>query len=172
MNTIDLGKRIKEARIAKKMTQSEVVGTFITRNMLSQIESGAAMPSIKTLEYLSKVLELPITLLVDDESNDPIEALLTAKRLLQNKDYFSLIAMKENIPDALIDEFYALLTIAHLELAKMSFEGKDFRIALRFAQEAIDYAGAGMYANEIKKSESIRLFNACAEELKKQNDNT
>ena len=47
-----LGKRIKEARLAKKMTQSEVVGDFITRNMLSQIESGAATPSLKSLEYL------------------------------------------------------------------------------------------------------------------------
>ena len=53
-----LGKRIKEARLAKKMTQSEVVGNFITRNMLSQIESGSATPSVKTLEYLCKVLEI------------------------------------------------------------------------------------------------------------------
>ena len=30
MNSEELGKRIKEARLAKKMTQSELVGTFIT----------------------------------------------------------------------------------------------------------------------------------------------
>lgn len=52
MTPEERGRRIKEARISKKMTQSEVVGTFITRNMLSQIESGAAAPSLKTLEYL------------------------------------------------------------------------------------------------------------------------
>ena len=40
MTPEERGRRIKEARISKKMTQSEVVGTFITRNMLSQIESG------------------------------------------------------------------------------------------------------------------------------------
>ena len=50
MNAAELGRRIKEARIAKKMTQSQVVGTFITRNMLSQIENGNALPSITTLE--------------------------------------------------------------------------------------------------------------------------
>lgn len=55
MDSIELGKRIREARLSKKMTQSEVVGTFITRNMLSQIESGTATPSFKTLEYLSGV---------------------------------------------------------------------------------------------------------------------
>lgn len=31
MENNTLGKRIKEARLAKKMTQSEVVGDFITR---------------------------------------------------------------------------------------------------------------------------------------------
>ena len=60
MENNTLGKRIKEARLAKKMTQSEVVGDFITRNMLSQIESGSATPSVKTLEYLCKVLEIEL----------------------------------------------------------------------------------------------------------------
>ena len=65
-----LGKRIKEARLAKKMTQSEVVGDFITRNMLSQIESGSATPSVKTLEYLCKVLEKVIDALVTEGVGD------------------------------------------------------------------------------------------------------
>ncbi|MCL1823576.1 MAG: helix-turn-helix transcriptional regulator [Oscillospiraceae bacterium] len=60
MNGLLLGKRLKEARLSKKMTQSDVVGGYITRNMLSQIESGAAFPSIRTLEYLSGVLEVPM----------------------------------------------------------------------------------------------------------------
>jgi transcriptional regulator with XRE-family HTH domain len=67
-----LGKKLKEARLAKKMTQSDVVGGFITRNMLSQIESGAAFPSIRTLEYLSGVLEIPMAELVTDgEAAEP-----------------------------------------------------------------------------------------------------
>lgn len=76
MENNTLGKRIKEARLAKKMTQSEVVGDFITRNMLSQIESGSATPSVKTLEYLCKVLEIePNTLLPDenDSKNAPAQ---------------------------------------------------------------------------------------------------
>ena len=34
MDAHTIGQRIKEARLAKKMTQAEVVGDFITRNML------------------------------------------------------------------------------------------------------------------------------------------
>ncbi|MDR2531828.1 MAG: helix-turn-helix domain-containing protein [Oscillospiraceae bacterium] len=67
MNGIILGKRIKEARLSKKMTQSDVVGGYITRNMLSQIESGAAFPSIRTLEYLSGVLGVPMSELIAEE---------------------------------------------------------------------------------------------------------
>ena len=59
MNAAELGHVIKEARIAKKMTQSQVVGNFITWNMLSQIENGNALPSLPTLEYLAEVLDLP-----------------------------------------------------------------------------------------------------------------
>ena len=67
MDRSEIGHIIKEARLAKKMTQSQVVGDFITRNMLSQIESGTAVPSIKTLEYLSKKLDISIHLLTPEE---------------------------------------------------------------------------------------------------------
>ena len=67
MGRAELGRRLKEARLARRMTQSEVVGDFITRNMLSQIESGSAMPSVTTLEYLSKRLEIPFEQLMEDE---------------------------------------------------------------------------------------------------------
>jgi len=71
MNGLVLGKKLKEARLAKKMTQSDVVGSYITRNMLSQIESGAAFPSIRTLEYLSGVLEVPMSELLTDSDDLP-----------------------------------------------------------------------------------------------------
>ena len=70
MNNTLLGKKLKEARLAKKMTQSDVVGGYITRNMLSQIESGCACPSIRTLEYLSGVLEIPMSELVSESESE------------------------------------------------------------------------------------------------------
>ena len=67
MNPKLLGQRIKEARLAKKMTQTEVVGSFITRNMLSQIENGSARPSMKTLQYLSARLGKPVSFFLEEE---------------------------------------------------------------------------------------------------------
>ena len=62
MTNAELGRIIKEARIARRMTQSEVVGDFITRNMLSQIENGNAAPSMRTLQYLMDVLDIHINI--------------------------------------------------------------------------------------------------------------
>ena len=50
---MDIGKKIKELRSAKLMTQTELAGHEITRNMLSRIENGAALPSIGTVIYLA-----------------------------------------------------------------------------------------------------------------------
>ena len=81
MTAAELGKKIKEARLAKKMTQAEVVGDFITRNMLSQIESGTAMPSVKTLSYLAGVLGLSTEQLLpaDGGESDAFRVLQRAK---------------------------------------------------------------------------------------------
>ena len=54
-----LGQKIKAARQEKGLTQKELVGNYITRNMLSKIENDAATPSVRTLEYLAGVLGLP-----------------------------------------------------------------------------------------------------------------
>ena len=43
-----LGQKLKQTRLARGMTQSQVVGDRITRNMLSQIENDLASPSVGT----------------------------------------------------------------------------------------------------------------------------
>ena len=53
-----LGQKLKQTRLARGMTQSQVVGDRITRNMLSQIENDLASPSVGTLEYLASVLNV------------------------------------------------------------------------------------------------------------------
>ena len=54
-----MGEKIRHARQSKGMTQRQVAGDRITRNMLSKIENGSATPSIKTLNYIAERLGLP-----------------------------------------------------------------------------------------------------------------
>ena len=59
-NTLEIGKRIRKARLEAGLSQSQLCGDQITRNMLSQIENGSANPSLSTLSYVSQVLRKPV----------------------------------------------------------------------------------------------------------------
>ena len=56
-NTI--GKKIRELRLQKGMTQAALAGDTVTRNMLSQIENGVAQPSVTTIIEIAERLEVP-----------------------------------------------------------------------------------------------------------------
>lgn len=171
MDSIALGKKIKEARIAKKMTQNEVVGNFITRNMLSQIESGTANPSIKTLKYLSNVLNIPLNQLISDSgqesTSEPLQKLLCVKKLFQEQKYEKLIECAKDYPSELSDEFSALLTRSYLELAKKAEQNDNNQKASKYVSLALEYADRGLYANSVIKSEAVLLLNDIAQKLSK-----
>lgn len=66
-----IGQRIREARLGRQMTQQELVGDYITRNMLSKIENDAATPSVRTLEYLAGAMGLPPGAFLSDTPTEP-----------------------------------------------------------------------------------------------------
>lgn len=178
MNSIELGKRIKEARIAKKMTQSEVVGSFITRNMLSQIESGTANPSIKTLEYLAGVLGLPVMYLVNDEDESSVLSicgpenltlLSCAKDAYKSGDYKTAIEkLTPFLGDdggILYDESAAILSRCYLALAKAASESGDTQSAIAHATRANELADIGVYRSREIKTTAVLLLDSLAERL-------
>ena len=61
-----LGAKIKRARIDAHMNQSELAGGSVTRNMISQIETGAALPSLTTLCVIAERLGVPAGVLLGD----------------------------------------------------------------------------------------------------------
>lgn len=61
------GERIRQARLALGMTQQELCGDQITRNMLSMIERGVSKPSVQTLRYLAERLGLGVDDLLTDD---------------------------------------------------------------------------------------------------------
>ena len=64
---MSIGEKIKKKRKILGLTQSDVAGDKISRNMLSLIENGVASPSLETLQYLSKKLDIRIEYLVSDD---------------------------------------------------------------------------------------------------------
>lgn len=183
MTALERGKRIKEARISKKMTQSEVVGNFITRNMLSQIESGTATPSVKTLEYLAETLDIPISELMPStgselyedirgelrsEQNVPLEKLILAKELYSAGRYREAAAeiSSEQDTGGLSDEFYAVKARCLYMLAR-EFAEEDTVKAVEYAKESAALSELGFYANSELKTEAVKLVSVLAEKLAK-----
>ena len=56
-----MGQRILQARLEAGLSQRELAGEEITRNMLSSLEHDAANPSVATLRYLSDRLGKPVS---------------------------------------------------------------------------------------------------------------
>lgn len=178
MDNITLGRRIKEARLAKKMTQNEVVGTFITRNMLSQIESGSATPSIKTLEYLCKVLEIPVEQLMLPEENpkeisvcladSPSEKYLELKQDFLQENYEIVFQkIKEFLDDThpYYDEGCAIYSRSCLKCSLTAFQDGDFHRALDLARWSSQYAQLGCYASRDIRTQALMLMDNIAEHL-------
>lgn len=185
MNNIELGKKIREIRISKRMTQNDVVGTFITRNMLSQIENGTACPSIKTLEYIASVLEIPLEQLVasdsaeenqTDASNsenaaantsgtgngsaDYIAILSMSKAKYMSKEYKEVINLLSSISDKscpIYDEANALLARAYFELAKLSRQSNKLTEASKYANQTVIFAGNGIYSSDELMMKAYRI---------------
>lgn len=56
-----MGERIRQARVEAGLSQRQLAGESMTRNMLSALEHDTAKPSVSTLQYLSEKLCKPIS---------------------------------------------------------------------------------------------------------------
>ncbi len=80
---MELGEKIKQARLEAGLSQRQLCGEEITRNMLSLIENGAAKPSMKTLTVLARRLGKPVSYFLDDNAPDPSDLTESAEALRQ-----------------------------------------------------------------------------------------
>lgn len=63
-----LGEKIKQARLEAGLSQRQLCGEEVTRNMLSQIENGSARPSMGTLSYFAARLGKPISYFLEESA--------------------------------------------------------------------------------------------------------
>ena len=82
-DAMDMGAKIRQARLDAGLSQRQLCGEEITRNMLSLIENGAAKPSMKTLTVLARRLGKPVGWFLEDTAPDPSELTGSADALRQ-----------------------------------------------------------------------------------------
>ncbi|ETI70729.1 helix-turn-helix domain-containing protein [Neobacillus vireti] len=81
-----LGERIREIRKKKKMTLEELAGEELTKGMLSLIENNKANPSMESLTYIAKRLDVEVTDLLEEISMHELRETLDKAEELFNVD--------------------------------------------------------------------------------------
>lgn len=96
-----LGERIKKLRKQKKLTQTELVGERLTKGMLSLIENGKAQPSMESLRFIAKQLNVDVDYLVDDGTLPMLRNLYTTieedverRKLLRDPEELQSLTIK------------------------------------------------------------------------------
>lgn len=83
---MDLGEKIRRARLEAGLSQRQLCGNEITRNMLSLIENGAARPSMKTLSLLAQRLGKPVSFFLEEHAGDSSDLITSADALRQAEE--------------------------------------------------------------------------------------
>lgn len=89
---MDLGQKLRAARLEKGLSQRQLSENLITRNMLSQIENGSAKPSLPTLQALAQRLEKPVQFFLEEGSSATVSTLEQDDALLLR---WALAALRE-----------------------------------------------------------------------------
>lgn len=77
---MELGEKLLKARQEAGLSQRQLCGDVITRNMLSQIEHGTAKPSMATLQYLASRLGKSVSYFLEEEEVSPNQTLMDHAR--------------------------------------------------------------------------------------------
>lgn len=133
------GEKIRQLRKARHLTQKDLVGEEITRNMLSRIESGVALPSLSTLCFLADRLGVPAGFLLDESASlfsyRKQTVLPAVKDLFKAGKYRDALRLwKKEFGEECDDESAYLLAVCATECALLSLR----RGALRTMETELD----------------------------------
>jgi len=164
-----LGQKIRQARMNAGLTQKELVGDHITRNMLSKIENDNATPSVKTLEFLAGRLGLSTAYLMSDltfsDGTSP-DGLDEMRRAYKEGRYEDCISLLQNSQTAgTTDEGYLLRSLADLAAAREYLAVHNYEKAKYFADSADYYNKQGLYYSAEIDAEMSLILAECANVL-------
>lgn len=136
---MELGQLLKQARLESGLSQRQLCGDQITRNMLSQIEHGTARPSMETLRYLAGRLGKPISFFLEEDAASPNQALIQRARAAWcDGDHCAVLqALEEWTPDGIFDaEAYLLQTLSYLATAQTALDNGHIPYARTLLEKA------------------------------------
>ncbi len=156
---MELGEKLRAARLEAGLSQRALCGDEITRNMLSQIENGTAQPSMKTLRYLSSRLGKSMSYFLEESmpASPNAQRILLARRCYDLGDWMGTIRqLKEyKVPDPVFDRERDLLwSFSSLALAEEALREKK----APYARELLEQVVVPVYAGrEILRQKLLLL---------------
>lgn len=134
---MELGQKIRQVRLEAGLSQRQLCGDVITRNMLSQIENGSARPSMSTLQYLAATLGKPIGFFLEETvpvlPNLPV---MEQARQAQGAEVLSVLESYQ-APDPVFDrERWLLEALACMDMAKQALAEEKYAYARELLQQA------------------------------------
>lgn len=147
---MNIGKRIRRLRLSKLMTQADLAGDQITRNMLCNIERGTALPSLPTAMYLAGRLGVPVGLLLAEEGGEfPYRKMIempNIRRAFAAGDFTGCLSLlHSSFPAERDDELSLLCAEAEFGAARNAFEGGRFRRAAAAFDRGVTAAEQTVY---------------------------
>ena len=138
---MELSARIKAARLEAGLSQRQLCGDVITRNMLSLIESGRARPSMDTLQHFSRVLGKPLSWFLEENAvTSPNQAIMAqCEEAYAAGEYSKVLPLLETYhgPDMVFDGTrYLLETLTCQALATQALKDGKKAYALHLLEQA------------------------------------
>lgn len=150
-----LGEKLRTARHEAGLSQRQLCGDTITRNMLSQIENGNANPSMATLAVLASRLGKPLSWFLGEEQTGNSAAMALARSCYDRQDARATLEALAGYrgPDGDFDREWALLSaLARLDLAR----------------QALDDGRPGLAETYLADAQPLIASAYCREELERQ----
>ena len=162
-----LGEKIKAARLERRLSQSELAGDEITRNMLSAIESDKANPSLKTLSYLANRLSLPLSYLFAENEEQllrkKLDVISTIKNSFKDNEYEQCISLIMDV-GFIDDELALMLSTCHFNLGRAYVISGSLKSAKKHLELSLKYADMTIYDTESIKALSL-MYSAIADNI-------
>ena len=164
---MNLGEKIKKARLEAKMTQAELAGNKITRNMLSQIENGLAQPSLSTITYLANRLGVPAGYLLSEGEEEFVyyktRVMRNIKKAYADKNFELCREMCYSSFEEFDDELELILTDCCEGAAEEKIREGQLRLGRDLLDESIRHSRKTVYSTVTQRNRAYLMFNLLQE---------
>ncbi len=159
---MELGERLRQARQEAGLSQRQLCGDTITRNMLSQIENGSARPSMDTLRELAARLGKPMGYFLEEQAViSPNLAVMERARQKEGKEVLEELEAYQ-APDAVFDrERWLLEALTCLDMARQALDAGKKEYAGALLERAGKAGGHTVYYTpELERRRQLLAYEA------------